>query len=158
MTSTTAEKTGRPGTVEAAFLLLLALIAVDLVLWVLNVFVVAPTGLDSMRAASGEEGGLRQAAVSGAATLLFAAVGVLLAVLVRRGRNWARLLIAAAAALVVLMDLATANMDAIVWPPAGMSAYDVLGYAVPGLLGLSALVLLFLPASNAYFSRGARAE
>ncbi|WDZ88549.1 hypothetical protein [Nocardiopsis sp. HUAS JQ3] len=158
MTSTTAERTGRPGTVEAAFLLLLALIAVDLVLWVLNVFVVAPTGLDSMRAAAGEEAGLRQAAVSGAAALLFAAVGVLLAVLVRRGRNWARLLIAAAAALVVLMDLATANMDAIVWPPAGMSAYDVLGYAVPGLLGLSALVLLFLPASNAYFSRGARAE
>lgn len=157
MTSTTAERTGRPGTVEAAFLLLLALIAVDLVLWVLNVFVVAPTGLDSMRAAAGEEGGLRQAAVSGAATLLFAAVGVLLAVLVRRGRNWARLLLAAAGVLVALMDLATVNMDA-VWPPDGMSAYDVLGAVVPALLGLSALVLLFLPASNDYFSRGARAE
>ncbi|OOC53626.1 MULTISPECIES: hypothetical protein [Nocardiopsis] len=152
MTSTPVESTGRPGTVEAAFLLLLALIAANLVLWVSDVFFVAPTGLDSMRAAAGDGGGLRQAAVSGTVMLLIAAVGVLLAVLIRRGRNWARLLIAAVGALAVLMFLTTVNMDGTMWA-APASAYGLFRDVVPGLLGLAVLVLLFLPASNTYFSR-----
>ncbi|MDA0566835.1 hypothetical protein LG943_21325 [Streptomonospora sp. S1-112] len=156
MASTTAESTGRPRAVEAAFLLLLAVIALDAVTWVLDMFVIAPTGLADMRAASGDVGAFRQAAVSGAFTLLVIGLGVLLAVMVRQGRGWARLLLVGAAALVALLDLATVAMDG---PEvfAGASAYELLRDTVPALLGLAALVCLFLPASNAFFARRRRA-
>jgi hypothetical protein len=153
MTTTTAARAGRPRVVEAAFLLLLALIAVDVVTWALGMFVIAPTGLDEMRAAAGPEAGLRQAAVSGAFTAVIAAVGVVLAVLIRRGRNWARLVLVGIAALVVLLDLATITMDGPPW--AGMTAFTAISTIAPALLALAALVLLFLPTANPYFRRSA---
>ncbi|MFD6951317.1 MULTISPECIES: hypothetical protein [unclassified Nocardiopsis] len=123
----------------------------------LDVLLIAPTGLDSMRAAAGDGGGLRQAAVSGAFTLLIAAMGVLLAVLVRQGRAWARLLLAAVGALLTLLGLATVNMDGAAWttPEGALSVHGLLADAVPALAGAASPVLLFLPASNAYFSRRA---
>lgn len=142
---------------DAAFLLLLAVFALDAVTWVLGVFVIAPTGLDSMREASGEAGALRQAAVSGAFTLATTALGVLVAVLVRQGHGWARLVVVAAAALVAALDVLTFSMDG---PAAftGLSAYELLRDLVPVLLGVGALVCLFLPASNAYFADRGRAR
>ncbi|WP_329036505.1 hypothetical protein OIE71_26175 [Streptomyces sp. NBC_01725] len=50
--------------VETAFLLLLAAIAVDAVVWTLDTFVIAPSGLDEMRTEMGGSGAIQQVAMS----------------------------------------------------------------------------------------------
>ncbi|WP_159940010.1 MULTISPECIES: hypothetical protein [unclassified Nocardiopsis] len=149
MPGTTVETTGRPRAVEAAFLLLLAYVAAGPVTWVLDVLVIAPTGWSEMRAADGGNG-LRQLLISGSFTLLTAVLGVILAVLVRLGLDWARAVVAAVGVLAVLISLITVTMDGTAFQ---VTPYELLARTVPNLMGLTALVLLFLPRSNAYFSR-----
>ncbi|MFE4177383.1 hypothetical protein ACFRR7_35990 [Streptomyces sp. NPDC056909] len=54
----------RPREVETAFLLLLAAIVVDAVVWVLDIFAMSPSGFDEMRDEMGGSGAIRQVALS----------------------------------------------------------------------------------------------
>lgn len=159
MTSVSVERAGRPRTVEGAFLALLTLVAVDFVVWALDLFLIAPTGMDSMRAAEGEEALLGLVATSAAFSLLLAALGVLLALMLRQGRNWARLLFVAFCALALFMTMVDVGMDgSVALVLERIPVHQLITNAVVYLLGLITLVLLFLPASNAYFSRRKRAS
>ncbi|MFE3864251.1 hypothetical protein ACFXPT_27930 [Streptomyces goshikiensis] len=67
MTGTAGSSTTgvRPKEIEAAWLLTLAAVVGQAVVWVLGAFVVDPTGLDDMTSVSGADAAARQLALSG---------------------------------------------------------------------------------------------
>lgn len=155
MTDTAVGRTGRPGKVEAAFRLSLAAIAAQAVVWVLGTFAVAPTGFGEMRDEMGRDGAVVQAAVSGGFLVVLSALWLLLALRTRAGAGWARIALTALGVLFLLTGLGT---DGFRWSSAaggtgGLLPHDLL----PDLLAAGAIVLMFLPASNAYFSAAPRA-
>ncbi|PJE97583.1 hypothetical protein CUT44_10540 [Streptomyces carminius] len=153
MTSAAATATGRPREVELAFWLSVAVITAETVLWVLEMFLLAPTGFDSMRQESGHGGAVRQALVSGAFMAALGALWLFLALRMRAGRDWARIVLAVLSVLggcLILVDMA---VDGVGWSAV---ADDTSGLSLR-LLGAAVVVLMFLPASRAYFSAAPRA-
>lgn len=142
----------RPREVEAAFVLLLVAIAVDTVMWVLSTFVIAPTGFDEMRAEMGANGASRQVAISAGFMVVTNALLLLLAFQVRAGRRWARITVAGVGALLLLSFLNSASMNGLRPGSVAEALYDLFGGVGPNLPAAVALLLMFLPAANRYFS------
>ncbi|MBL1097289.1 hypothetical protein [Streptomyces coffeae] len=134
----------RPQQVETAYVLSLAAIALQGVSWALDAFVIAPTGLDEMRHHMGQREAVLQLILSGGVVCVIGALWLLLAVKMRAGYNWARIVLAAAGALSALFVLNSLSMSGYPW-----EEMITIG---PDLLGLGAIALIFLPPSNAYFS------
>lgn len=135
-----------PRQVENAFLLSLGAIALQLVSWVLDAFVIAPTGLDEMRYEVGQQDAVVQLIISAGVLCVVSALWLFLAVRMRAGRNWARIVLTAATALSALFLLNSLSMSGYPW--------DEMAGAAPDLLALGATVLMFLPSANTYFSAG----
>ncbi|MEU0953072.1 hypothetical protein ABZ353_12100 [Streptomyces niveus] len=151
-TQETAQRGARPRVVETAFLLLLAAIAVDAVVWTLDTFVVSPSGFDEMRDEMGESGAIRQVAMSAGFLILTSGLFLFFVFQMRQGRNWARNTLAAVAALVaffVINSMSTNEFDK--GGTAGV-IYDVFISVSPVFLVAGAVLLMFLPTANAYFS------
>ncbi|MEU6084318.1 hypothetical protein [Streptomyces sp. NPDC047108] len=143
-----AGRTERPREVETAFMLSVAAMAVQVVTWMLDVFVIAPTGLEQMRDADGERGALLQVALSGGATVVVTGLWLYFAVMMRAGRNWARIVLTVGGALSLFLLMNSLSMS-------GFAREEMLRIA-PDLLATAAIVLMFLPASRAYFSPAPR--
>ncbi|MFF3767562.1 hypothetical protein ACFYYR_26260 [Streptomyces sp. NPDC001922] len=153
MTGAAVDRTGRPREVVGAFRLSLLAIAVNWVVWVLGAFVVRPTGFDEMRQEVGRQDALVQLAVSAGALLVISGVWLFCLLRMRAGRNWARIVLAAIAALSVLFVLNSLSMDGFDRLTGTWLMNDVLLSDLPsGLLFAAAAALLFLPSSNAYFA------
>ncbi|QKV96384.1 hypothetical protein HUT19_35640 [Streptomyces sp. NA02950] len=90
-----------PRQVENAFLHSLGAIALQLVSWVLDAFVFAPTGLGETRYEVGRR--------------VVSALWLFLAVRMRAGRNWARTVLTAATALSALFLLNSLSMSGYPW-------------------------------------------
>jgi hypothetical protein len=123
--------TGRPGTVETAFWLYLAAPVIGLILSLISIGRV--TG--SAAAANLPQGAVVAGVVIGiVVNVLYLVAVIVIDVFFRRGRNWARIVLTVLAALAV---------------------FGVLGLGViTFVIGLVAIILSWLPASNAWFSSG----
>jgi hypothetical protein len=134
--TTTTSTGGRPGAVDVAFWLYLAAPVIDLVLSLLSI-----GGVNASAAAAKLPQG---AVIAGVVIGIVVNVLYLVAVVVidtyfRRGANWARIVLTVLAAL---------------------SVFGVLGLgAIPFVISVVAIILSWLPASNAWFRsvRGATA-
>ncbi len=155
MNSTEAAQTGAPREVKTAFAMCLAVALVDVVTTVLGIFVGPDSGLEQMRAGMGQHGAAVQAARSIGALMVISALWLLIAFKMRSGRNWARLTLVGIGTLSVCFFLAGLSMDGYHWTAADL--YDVLPGGTQGLLHIGAIGLMFLPASNAFFSATKRA-
>lgn len=142
----------RPREVEAAFVLLLVAIAVDTVMWVLATFVIAPTGLDEMREVMGADGASRQVALSVGFLVVTNALFLFLAFKMREGRRWARIAVAGVGVLLLLSLLDSISMNGHWSGSMAAALYDLFGGVSPNLPAAGALLLMFLPAANRYFS------
>ncbi|MGW6746182.1 hypothetical protein ACWGDX_36530 [Streptomyces sp. NPDC055025] len=87
---------------QTAFLLLLASVVVDAVVWVLDTFAISPSGFDELRDEVGESGAIRQVAMSAGFLVFTSALFPLFVFKLRQGRKWAR-------SAVVLTFLPAAN-------------------------------------------------
>ncbi|MEV6318079.1 hypothetical protein [Streptomyces sp. NPDC051776] len=148
MASAAAGPAQRPREVETAFWLSVVAMGVQLVMWVLDVFVIAPTGLEQMREADGQRGAVVQVAISGGVTVVATGLWLCVAVMMRAGRNWARILLAVGGALSVFFLMNSLGMSGFAW--------EELVRVAPDALATAAIVLLFLPPSQAYFSPSPR--
>ncbi len=153
MISTETERAGCPREVNTAFKLSLAAIAVDVIAWLLGTFVIPSSGLEEMRHEMGGDGALGQLARSAGALVATSALWLLLAFKMRAGRNWARIVLTVSAGVNVFFLLNSASMNGFAWSEDGI-VYDLL-VNIPILLAVGALVFLYRPASNAYFSETA---
>ncbi|MCP9212253.1 hypothetical protein [Streptomyces cucumeris] len=133
----------RPQQVETAYILSLTAIALQLVSWVMGSFVIEPTGFDEMRQEVGQDQVVQQLALSAVALCVICVLWALLAVKMREGQNWARLVLAAATALSALFLVNSLSMSGYPW--------DELVGAAPDLVAYGAIAMMFLPSSNAYF-------
>ncbi|MFD9866244.1 hypothetical protein ACFXI8_14915 [Streptomyces niveus] len=154
MTTTpeTPRQGARPKVVETAFLLLLAAVAVDAVVWTLDTFAVSPSGFDEMRDEMGASGAIRQVAMSAGFLILTSGLFLFFVFQMRQGRNWARNTLAAVAALVALFVINSMSMNEFDKGGAADVIYDVFISVSPVLLVAGAVLLMFLPTANAYFS------
>ncbi|MCI3220772.1 hypothetical protein [Streptomyces sp. NP-1717] len=154
----TDQRGARPREVETAFLLLLAAIAVDALVWTLDTFVVSPSGFDDMRDEMGGSNAIQQAAMS--AGFLIATSGLLVYFVfqMRQGRNWARYTLAAVAALVALFMINSMSMNGFTTGSTADVIYDIAIGTLPPLLVAGAVLLMFLPTANRYFSTPKGAE
>ncbi|WP_189151841.1 hypothetical protein [Streptomyces lacrimifluminis] len=140
---------------DTAFWALVAAIAVDTVIWVLDTFVISPSGFAEMREEMGQ-GAMRQVAMSAGFLVVTSALFLLLAFKMREGRGWARNGLAAVGALGMLFFVGSMNMSGFDEETAGEIVYALLVGSIPALLALGAILLMFLPTSNSYFSSAAR--
>ncbi|MFF1419542.1 hypothetical protein [Streptomyces sp. NPDC058280] len=137
---------------EAAFVLLLVAIAVDTVMWVLGTFVIAPTGLDEMREVMGANGASRQAAMAVGFMVVTNALFLLVAFKMREGRRWARIAVVGVGALLLLSLLDSTSMNGLRPGSVAGALYNLFGGVSPNLPAAGAVLLMFLPAANRYFS------
>ncbi|MFE2923834.1 hypothetical protein [Streptomyces goshikiensis] len=147
MTGTTgSSSTGaRPKEIEAAWLLTLAAVVGQAVVWVLGSFVVDPTGLDDMTSVSGADAAARQLALSGGVLAVVLAGWLAVAVRMRAGRGWARAVLGVAGALCLVAAATDFSMSG-----TGPAAWPLLA-CLPDLLTAAAVVPMFLPAARAHF-------
>ncbi|QHY98688.1 hypothetical protein SSPS47_26625 [Streptomyces sp. S4.7] len=138
--------------VETAFLLLLAAIAVDAVVWTLDTFVIAPSGLDEMRTETSGSGAIQQVAVSAGFLILTSGLFLFFVFQMRQGRNWARNTLAAVAALVAFFLMNSVSMNEFDGASTADVIYDVFVSVSPVFLVAGAVLLMFLPTANTYFS------
>ncbi|GAA3119543.1 hypothetical protein [Streptomyces goshikiensis] len=131
----------RPKEIETAWLLTLAAVVGQAVVWVLGSFVVDPTGLDDMTSVSGAGAAARQLALSGGVLAVVLAV----AVKMRAGRAWARAVLAVAGALCLVAAATDFSMSG-----TGPAAWPLLA-CLPDLLTAAAVVPMFLPAARTHF-------
>jgi hypothetical protein len=126
--TTTASTGGRPGAVDAAFWLYLAAPVIDLVLSLLSIGSVNA----SAAAAKLPQGAVIAGVVIGiVVNVLYLVAVVVIDTFFRRGANWARIVLTVLAAL---------------------SVFGVLGLgAIPFVISVVAIILSWLPASNAWF-------
>ncbi|MFG2196619.1 hypothetical protein [Streptomyces sp. NPDC048639] len=148
MISAGTGRSERPREVEMAFWLSVAAMAIQAVMWVLDVFVIAPTGLQQMRDADGQDTAMVQAAVSGAVTVVITGLWLFVAVMMRAGRNWARIVLTVGAGLSVLFLMNSLSMSGFAW--------DEVVHSLPDAVAVAVVVLMFLPGSQAYFSPAPR--
>lgn len=148
----------RPREVQTAFLLLLAAIAVDALVWTLDTFVLSPTGLDEMRSEMGESAAVRQVAMSAGFLVLTSGLFLFFVFQMRQGRNWARNTVAAVAALIAFFLINSVSTNEFDKGSTADVIYDVFVGVSPALLVAGAVLLMFLPTANRYFSTTKRAE
>lgn len=154
----TDQRRTRPKQVETAFLLLLAAIAVDAVVWTLDTFVISPSGLDEMRTEMGESQAIQQAAMSAGFLILTSGLFLFFAFQMRQGRNWARNTLAAVAAVVAFFMINSMSMNEFDKASTADVIYDVFISVSPVLLVAGAVLLMFLPTANTYFSGTKRTD
>ncbi|MGK5447743.1 hypothetical protein [Streptomyces radiopugnans] len=150
-------RAGRPREVEGAFALTLAAVAAQVAVWVLGAFVVSPTGFEELRGETGQGDAFAQLALSGGFLAVVSALWLLLAARMRAGVNWARIALTAVGVLSGLFFLNSLSMDGFQWAADGGVGDLLLTDLLPDLLVAGAIVMMFLPASNAYFSATRRA-
>ncbi|MGE7438252.1 hypothetical protein [Kitasatospora sp. NPDC001175] len=138
-----------PREVRTAFRISLAAMAVEAATWLLDVFVIPPTGFDELRSTLGTQGAALQLALSAGFLLLTDALWLFLALRMRQGRNWARIVLAVLGAIGSLSLLADTGMNGFDW--------SIMRQGVPTALAVGAAVLMFLPACKPHFAP-ARAE
>ncbi|QIQ03603.1 hypothetical protein [Streptomyces liangshanensis] len=148
----TSRSMTRPKEVRTAFLLLLTAIAVDAVLWVWDTLLLSPSGLDEMREEMGDSEAIRQVAMSAGFLVLTSGCFLFLVLMMRQGRNWARGLVTASAALVTLFLINSMNASEFHKETTTDLVYDLFISVSPVALIAGAVVLMFQPAANKYFS------
>ncbi|MFD3519298.1 hypothetical protein [Streptomyces sp. NPDC058653] len=142
----------RPREVEAAFLLFLAAIALNPVSYVLDTFFISPTGIDEMRGEMGEDGAIRQVALSAGFVVVTTALLLLFALAMRQGRTWARNTITAVGALLLFVLVNSVSSDEYRPGATAGAVYDLVVGVGPVVLIAGAVVLMFRPAARTYFS------
>ncbi|WP_330174644.1 hypothetical protein OG875_14480 [Streptomyces sp. NBC_01498] len=150
--SVAANRVGRPREVEAAFVVFLVAIVADLVMWVLGTFVIAPTGWDDMRQEMGADGATRQMALSAGFTVVTSGLFLFFVFQMRRGHKWARIVLTITSALLLVSVADIMSMNSGGSGSAGGVLRELIDAASPLLLVAVAVVLMFLPAANRYFS------
>ncbi|THA86966.1 hypothetical protein [Streptomyces sp. A0592] len=140
----------RPRQIEAAWALTLAAVAAEVLVWVLGVFVVAPTGLDELTEHTGRSGAITQLAWSAGALTVLMAGWLAVAARMRAGRGWARAVLTVVGAVFLLFRVGDLGMDGI--EPAWWAVFN----ALPDLLAAAAVVPMYLPEARAHFPSGAR--
>ncbi|WP_254395302.1 hypothetical protein [Streptomyces sp. AC512_CC834] len=159
MHGTGTARTGRPREVETAFTLSLVTIAVNVAAWVLGAFVLSPTGFDELRGEMGQRGAVVQILTSAGFLLVVTTLRLVFAFRVRAGRNWARFVVTLIGVLGMFFLLASMSMDGLGWQTVTEDVGDLpLFDMFLSLLDAGVIVLLFLPAANAYFSAGSRTD
>ncbi|MEV7682141.1 hypothetical protein AB0O64_26860 [Streptomyces sp. NPDC088341] len=148
----------RPREVETAFLLLLAAIVVDAVVWVLDTFAISPSGFDEMRDEMGENGAIRQVALSAGFLMFTSTLFLLFVFKMRQGRKWARSAVAAVGALVMFFLVNSMSTSEFHKETMADAIYDLFISVSPVVLVAGAVVLMFLPTANLYFSSTGRSE
>ncbi|MBN3928800.1 hypothetical protein IQ279_03930 [Streptomyces verrucosisporus] len=156
MTDAAVGRAGRPRTVEAAFALSLAAIALQAVVWVLGTFVVSPTGLEELRGELGRDGATRQLAVPAGLLAALGALWLLFCFRMRAGDGRARIALTVVGLFSGLFFLNALSKDGFRWTADGGIGDLLLTDLLPDLLAAGAIVMMFLPASNAYFSAARR--
>ncbi|QXE33866.1 hypothetical protein KQY30_05720 [Streptomyces sp. GMY02] len=153
MTKAEMNRSGiRPREVDAAFLLLLVVIALNPVSWVLDTFVISPSGFDEMRGEMGEDGAIRQTALSAGFMVVSTALLLLFALSMRRGRTWARNAITAVGAVLLFVLVNSVSSDEYQPEATAGGVYDLVIGVSPVVLIAGAVVLVFLPTARTYFS------
>ncbi|MCX4547146.1 hypothetical protein [Streptomyces sp. NBC_01565] len=147
MATTTDANTagGRPKGIEAAWVLTLAAIVGQVVVWVLGSFVVEPTGLDELAAASGPGAAARRLALSGGVLAVFLAAWLAVALRMRAGRGWARAVLGVAGVASLLFVATDLRMNGTV-----PGAWELLA-GFPDLLAAAAVIPMYLPAARTRF-------
>ncbi|WP_407285334.1 hypothetical protein [Streptomyces sp. BP-8] len=134
---------------EIALRAAIGTVFLEFVGWVLNAFVIPPTGFDQLRDHEGLSGAILQLSLSAAVLAVLAGAWLLCAVWMRRGHNWARLVMIVAGAGNLLFMFNDMSMNGF-----GLAALDwslPSSYA-PDIFIAAIAVVLLLPASRAYFS------
>ncbi|MEU9702544.1 hypothetical protein [Streptomyces sp. NPDC047981] len=137
----------RPGGLRLAWAVTLAAVAAEVAVWVLGAFVVAPTSLDELTAFAGREEAVARLVVSAGVLALLLAAWVAVALWMRAGRGWARMVLTAVGAGLLLFRLSDFSMDGMggVGP-----AWWVACNALPDLLAAAAVVPMWLPGSRTH--------
>ncbi|MFJ9027414.1 hypothetical protein ACIRQP_02610 [Streptomyces sp. NPDC102274] len=146
------QRRARPREVETAFLLLLAAIVVDAALWVLDTFAISPSGLDEMRNEMGESRAIQQVAMSAGFLIFTSALFLFFVFKMRQGRKWARSTLAATGTLVMFFLVNSVNASEFHKETVADVIYDLFISVSPVVLVAGAVVLMFLPRANMYFS------
>ncbi|MEN8651528.1 hypothetical protein ABCR94_13025 [Streptomyces sp. 21So2-11] len=136
-----------PNEVEIAFRAAFGTVFLECGGWVLHASVIPPTGFRQLRHHEGLPGAILQLSLSAAVLAVLATSWLLCAVWMRRGHNWARLVMivmGAGSLLFALNDMSMSGLTALDW--------SLLSSHAPGILTAAIAVILFLPASRAYFS------
>ncbi|MFG2827024.1 hypothetical protein ACGFWI_06035 [Streptomyces sp. NPDC048434] len=147
MIRATADRSQPPNEVEIAFRAAFGTVFLEFGGWVLDAFVIPPTGFRQLRDVEGLSGAILQVSLSAAVLAVLAAAWLLCAVWMRRGRKGARLVmivVGAACLLFMLNDMSMNGLAALDWSLLASYAPDVFTAAIA--------VVLLLPASRAYFS------
>ncbi|MEU5209281.1 hypothetical protein [Streptomyces sp. NPDC020742] len=133
-----------PHEVGIAFRLAFLAVLLDVGGWVLDTFVIPPTGFQELRSTMGWAGAIQQTVLSAGFVAVLGAGLLWCAFWMCQGRSWARLLLIAVAALHLLFVLTDMNMSGLDW--------TVVHRYVPDLCIAAIGALLVLPPSHAYFS------
>ncbi|MEU4269583.1 hypothetical protein [Streptomyces sp. NPDC026092] len=133
----------RPGGFQVAWAVTLAAVAAEVAVWFLGAFVVAPTGLDELTEYAGRGEAVTRLAVSAGVLALLLGTWVAVAVWMRAGRGWARIVLTVIGAGLVLFRVGDFGMDGV--EPAWWAACN----ALPDLLAAAAIVPMWLPANRA---------
>lgn len=133
-----------PNAVEIAFRLSFLVVLLDAGGWVLDTFLIPPTGFQELRGRLGWAGAVQQATLSAGALAVVGAGLLLCAFWMRQGRNWARWALVALGALYLMFVLTDMNMN-------GLGLWVAYRY-LPELCTAAIAALLLLPASHSYFS------
>lgn len=147
MIRATAGRIQPPNEVEFAFRAAFGTVFLGIGDWVLNTFVIPPTGLRQLRDHEGTSGAILQLSLSAAVLAMLAAAWLLCAVWMRRGGNGARLVmivVGVVCLLFVLNDMSMSGLTSLDW--------SLLSSYVPDLFTAAIAVVLLLPASRTYFS------
>ncbi|MFC9585078.1 hypothetical protein ACFVJ8_19910 [Streptomyces yangpuensis] len=144
-TGTSSAGARRPRQIEAAWALTLTAVAAEVLVWVLGVFVVAPTGLDELTEHAGRSGAITQLVLSGGVLAVLVAGWLAVAARMRAGRGWARAVLTVVGAAFLLIRVGDFGMDGLdpVW-------WGVVN-ALPDLLAAAAVVPMYLPEARAHF-------
>ncbi len=140
-----------PTQVRWAYALSVAGIAAEVVGWALGAFVITPTSWGELRAEMGKSEALVHLAASAGVLLALHALWLFCAYKMRAGRPWARIVLTTAGALCALWlvnNLTLSGLDV-----------SLVAERTHEVLAVVAVLLLYLPASNAHFTaRRAQAD
>jgi hypothetical protein len=137
----TAAPSSRPTSVTWSFVIWLITVLLQLIAAILLFILVGTAGTLAV-AGSGGSGGLIVGALIATASigLVFAIVELIIVFKMRDGRNWARIVLTILAALQIISTLVQGGNNSFI---------NWIGFATLVI----ATVLMFVPASNQYFSR-----
>lgn len=138
----------RVGGLRLACAVTLAAVVAEVAVWVLGAFVVAPTGLDESTAFAGRGEAVARLAVSAGVLALLLGAWVAVALWMRAGRGWARMVLTVLGAGLLMFrigDFSMGGMDGIGGVGPG---WWVACNALPDLLAAAAVVPMWLPGSR----------